>query len=187
MYKNKNPRAFCIFLINPLTIYAQSASISPLAFRRIKDRKARPNFLEEENIMKKPIALLLALAMTVSLAACGSTPEESGTSSDSNATSQESGSENQESDASTPDSDSGDADNQDGFTTAVEDGFGNGVKFHVVNLQFQSQFAGDGSCDPPDSDSGDADNQDGFTTAVEGKLTMATNAAFPPYEMSSVV
>ncbi len=85
--------------------------------------------------MKKPIALLLALAMTVSRAACGSTPEESGTSSDSNATSQESGSENQESDASTP-----------------------------------------------DSDSGDADNQDGFTTAVEGKLTMATNAAFPPYE-----
>ena len=30
---------------------------------------------------------------------------------------------------------------------AAFDGFGNGVEFHVVNLQFQSQFAGDGSCD----------------------------------------
>ena len=44
--------------------------------------------------------------------------------------------------------------------------------------------AADGSEETSGSDgSSDASGQaEGFTTAVEGKLTMATNAAFPPYE-----
>ena len=38
------------------------------------------------------------------------------------------------------------------------------------------------ACGGTPADSGSGDSEGGFTTAVQGKLTMATNAAFPPYE-----
>lgn len=79
--------------------------------------------------MKKWIACFLTLAMVLSLAACGGTPDAS----NENISSAE---------ESTPADDS----------------------------------AGEGEDAPPASDAGN------FTTAVPGKLTMATNSTFPPYE-----
>lgn len=95
--------------------------------------------------MKKWIALLLVSAMALSVAACGSAPEESKESSSSAEESSETSEESSE--ESTPADDSADQGNAD-----------------------------EGEDAPPASDAGS------FTTAVEGKLTMATNATFPPYE-----
>ncbi|MCI8790754.1 MAG: transporter substrate-binding domain-containing protein [Lachnospiraceae bacterium] len=38
------------------------------------------------------------------------------------------------------------------------------------------------ACGGTPADSGSGDSEAGFTTAVQGKLTMATNSTFPPYE-----
>ena len=38
------------------------------------------------------------------------------------------------------------------------------------------------ACGGTPADSGSGDSEGGFTTAVQGKLTMATNSTFPPYE-----
>ena len=111
--------------------------------------------------MKKLTALLLASLMAVSMAACGDTPASGdGTgSSDASGSSSESSS-----DASGSSEESG----SDASDSSEESG----------------TDAADGSEETSGSDgSSDASGQaEGFTTAVEGKLTMATNAAFPPYE-----
>lgn len=86
--------------------------------------------------MKKWIALLLASAMVLSMAGCGSEPKESSQAEESSQ------------------ADSAGADQSS-----------------------ESEAGGESGADaPPASEAGS------FTTAVEGKLTMATNAAFPPYE-----
>lgn len=57
-------------------------------------------------------------------------------------------------------------------------------KLFVLSLAMAMlvSLAGCGSTPSNDNAGNQNGNQNGFTTAVEGKLTMATNAAFPPYE-----
>lgn len=86
--------------------------------------------------MKKWIALLLASAMVLSMAGCGSEPKESSQAEESSQ------------------ADSAGADQSS-----------------------ESEAGGESGADAPS-----ASEAGSFTTAVEGKLTMATNAAFPPYE-----
>ncbi len=104
--------------------------------------------------MKKWIALLLASAMVLSMAGCGSEPQaskeqESQTEESSEAQESSEAEESSQADSAEADQDSA------GESEAGEES---------------------GADAPPASDVGS------FTTAVEGKLIMATNAAFPPYE-----
>lgn len=87
--------------------------------------------------MKKWISLLLISAMALTMAACGSEPQESKEQSQESSQA-EAGDESKEDSAGADEGNAGEGESQDSET--------------------------------------------GFTTAVEGKLTMATNAAFPPYE-----
>lgn len=109
--------------------------------------------------MKKLTALLLASVVTLSMAACGGTPA-----SNDNAN-QDSSSEESSSDASGSTEES----SQDASDSSEESNADSSEESGA-----EDSDAGEGS---------EAGTQaDGFTTAVEGKLTMATNAAFPPYE-----
>ena len=95
--------------------------------------------------MKKWIALLLASAMVLSMAGCGSEPKESSQAEESSQADSAGADQSSESEAGGESS--------------------------------ESEAGGESGADaPPASEAGS------FTTAVEGKLTMATNAAFPPYE-----
>ena len=122
--------------------------------------------------MKKLTALLLASLMAVSMAACGDTPASGdGTgSSDASGSSSESSSD---ASGSSEESGSDASDSSEESGTGASDG-----------SEESGTDAADGSEETSGSDgSSDASGQaEGFTTAVEGKLTMATNAAFPPYE-----
>ncbi len=110
--------------------------------------------------MKKWIALLLASAMVLSMAGCGSEPKESGQAQESSET--EESSQAQES-SETEESSQAEEDSQ---ADSAEADQGNAGESEAESSAEDSAPEADGS----------------FTTAVEGKLTMATNAAFPPYE-----
>lgn len=104
--------------------------------------------------MKKWIALLLASAMVLSMAGCGSEPQaskEQESQTEESSQAQESSEAEESSQADSAEADQGSA----GESEAGEES---------------------GADAPPASEAGS------FTTAVEGKLIMATNAAFPPYE-----
>lgn len=109
--------------------------------------------------MKKLTTLLLASVVVLSMTACGDTPAAS----DSSASDQSSAaSDGAESDAAD------NTENQDSAQGGTEGG-----------SQTEDQAEGQGG----DQAEGQGGDQVGdFITAVEGKLTMATNAAFPPYE-----
>ena len=109
--------------------------------------------------MKKLTALLLASVMVLSMTACGDTPASNDNLSQESSSSEES-STSEESSADASDSSEADADATD------ETG----------------SDAADAESTDPAEDSEAGNSEEGFTTAVEGKLTMATNAAFPPYE-----
>lgn len=106
--------------------------------------------------MKKLTALLLASLMAVSMTACGDTPASG-----------DGAGSNDASDSSSESSSDASGSSEESSTDASD-----------------SSGEASGSDAAGSSDSGsDASGQTGeFTTAVEGKLTMATNAAFPPYE-----
>ena len=106
--------------------------------------------------MKKLTALLLASLMAVSMTACGDTPASG-----------DGAGSNDASDSSSESSSDASGSSEESSTDASD-----------------SSVEASGSDAAGSSDSGsDASGQTGeFTTAVEGKLTMATNAAFPPYE-----
>lgn len=106
--------------------------------------------------MKKLTALLLASLMAVSMTACGGTPA-SGDGAGSNDASDSS------SESSTDASGSSEESSTDASDSTVE-------------------ASGSDSAESSDGGSEASGQAEGFTTAVEGKLTMATNAAFPPYE-----
>lgn len=102
--------------------------------------------------MKKLTALLLASLMAVSMTACG-TPTESKDSNAESSSDASNGSSTDNAESGSDASGSDNAENSDASDSASTEG------------------------------SDDASGAGGeFTTAVEGKLTMATNAAFPPYE-----
>ena len=54
--------------------------------------------------------------------------------------------------------------------------------FSLALLAMVLSLAGCGSTPAGNTNTNSGNEERGFTTAVEGKLTMATNAAFPPYE-----
>ena len=112
--------------------------------------------------MKKLTALLLASVVALSMAACGSTPTSNDNSSQ-DSSSAESSSDTADGSEASDSSDAADS-SQASDSSDAADG----------SEASDSSDATDGS-----DASGEAE---GFTTAVEGKLTMATNAAFPPYE-----
>lgn len=106
--------------------------------------------------MKKLTALLLASLMTVSMTACGGTPASGdGTGS------------NDASDSSSESSTDASGSSEESSTDASDNG---------------EEASGSDSAESSDDGSDASGQAEGFTTAVEGKLTMATNAAFPPYE-----
>lgn len=104
--------------------------------------------------MKKWIALLLASAMVLSMVGCGSEPQAS----KEQESQTEESSEAQESSEAEESSQADSAEADQGSAGESEAGEESGADA------------------PPASEAGS------FTTAVEGKLIMATNAAFPPYE-----
>lgn len=106
--------------------------------------------------MKKVTALLLASLTALAMTACGGTPAANDNAGSADNSSAESGTEGSSAENSSPE------ENGSSEESAVG----------------ESSF--DGSTEAEGSDAGT--QADGFTTAVEGKLTMATNAAFPPYE-----
>lgn len=113
--------------------------------------------------MKKLTALLLASLMAVSMTACGGTPA-----SGDGAGSNDAGDSSSESSADA--SGSSEESSTDASDSSEESG--------ADASDSSAEASGDEATDSSDT-SGQAE---GFTTAVEGKLTMATNAAFPPYE-----
>ncbi len=109
--------------------------------------------------MKKILALILALALVFALAACGSSDDTTG--------------QTDFADTSAPSDAGGDTADED--ETPAENG----------SEPESTDPAEDGSepesTDPAEGDSAAAE----FTTVNAGKLTMSTNAAFPPYEMTT--
>ena len=107
--------------------------------------------------VKKLTALLLASLMAVSMTACGGSPASgSGTGTDS-------------------------SDANDGSAEESSDASGSGNEESSDNSGSDAENADESGVGGEDSGAGAADGE-GFTTSVEGKLIMATNAAFPPYE-----
>lgn len=107
--------------------------------------------------VKKLTALLLASLMAVSMTACGGSPASgSGTGTDS-------------------------SDVNDGSAEESSDASGSGNEESSDNSGSDAENADESGVGGEDSGAGAADGE-GFTTSVEGKLIMATNAAFPPYE-----
>lgn len=106
--------------------------------------------------MKKLTALLLASLMAVSMTACGDTPASG--------------------------SGAGNNDAGDSSSESSSDASGSSEESSTDASDSSDETTGSDAAGSSDSGS-DASGQTGeFTTAVEGKLTMATNAAFPPYE-----
>lgn len=116
--------------------------------------------------MKKVTALLLASLTALAMTACGGTPaanDNAGSADNSSAeSSSEEGSSSEEESSSEENSSPEDNDSSEGNDGSAE---GEGAE---ASGEAEGSEAGTSA--------------DGFTTAVEGKLTMATNAAFPPYE-----
>ena len=110
--------------------------------------------------MKKVTALLLASLTALAMTACGGTP--AATDNSSAESSSEEGSSSEEESSSEENSSPEDNDSSEGNDGSAE---GEGAE---ASGEAEGSEAGTSA--------------DGFTTAVEGKLTMATNAAFPPYE-----
>ena len=107
--------------------------------------------------VKKLTALLLASLMAVSMTACGGSPASgSGTGTDS-------------------------SDANDGSAEESSDASGSGNEESSDNSGSDAENADESGVGGEDSGAGAADGE-GFTTSVDGKLIMATNAAFPPYE-----
>ena len=106
--------------------------------------------------MKKLTALLLASLMAVSMTACGGTPA-SGDGAGSN-------------------------DASDSSSESSTDASGSSEESGTDASDSTEEASGSDSAESSDSGSDASGQAEGFTTAVEGKLTMATNAAFPPYE-----
>lgn len=111
--------------------------------------------------MKKLTALLLASLMAVSMTACGDTPA-SGNGTGSNDASDSSSESSTDASGSSEES-SADASDSSEENSAEASGSGE----EATGSEGGSEASG---------------GAEGFTTAVEGTLTMATNAAFPPYE-----
>ncbi|HBA50808.1 MAG TPA: ABC transporter substrate-binding protein [Lachnospiraceae bacterium] len=106
--------------------------------------------------MKKLTALLLASLMAVSMTACGGTPA-SGDGAGSN-------------------------DASDSSSESSTDASGSSEESSTDASDSTEEASGSDSAESSDGGSEASGQAEGFTTAVEGKLTMATNAAFPPYE-----
>lgn len=106
--------------------------------------------------MKKLTALLLASLMAVSMTACGGTPA-SGDGAGSN-------------------------DASDSSSESSTDASGSSEESSADASDSSEEASGSDSAESSDGGSDASGQAEGFTTAVEGKLTMATNAAFPPYE-----
>lgn len=106
--------------------------------------------------MKKLTALLLASLMAVSMTACGGTPA-SGDGAGSN-------------------------DASDSSSESSTDASGSSEESSTDASDSTEEASGSDSAESSDGGSDASGQAEGFTTAVEGKLTMATNAAFPPYE-----